>query len=179
MPESTLKQRTYDTKNPPESATLVQPQQTNLQRTPPSTPQAEYRRFNYPEWDAAETLFEHYPGASFRSRLIRFRECRTKAWEYKVNATNEVIEKSNSCNQRFCPVCAAAKQKYIARNCQDWLGYCRQPKMLTLTLQHSNAPLKEQINMLYESFIKLRGSELYFSQMVLREQRYVNSEFLY
>ncbi len=151
----------FDSKNPPESTTLLEHKETTLPSTIPSTFQAYRRRFCESEWLAAETIYELFPGVSRETRLFRFRECRTWAWFTREIETGLVRIASSNCKLRWCPLCANAKQNYIFRNCQDWLRHSRQPKMLTLTLKHSNAPLKEQIDHLYKCFQYLRKKKLF------------------
>ncbi len=154
----------YESKTPPKSGPLVQPQHTKVRRTLPRHPQAQWRRFDEAEWLAAETHFEQNPGHKSQSQLTRFRECRTKAWYYGVIATGQIIRKSNSCNLRWCPLCARAKANSIARNVKDWLDHAWHPKMLTLTMKHSNAPLKQQLDDLHKHVRKLRISKLFRSK---------------
>jgi len=144
-----------------ESGTLVQHKETTVRQCIPRTFQAYKRAFCESEWLAAESIYELFPGVSRESRLSRFRNCRTWAWFSREIDTGLVRIASSTCKLRWCPLCANAKQNYIARNCEAWLSHSRQPKMLTLTLKHSNAPLKHQIDYLYKSFRKLRISKLF------------------
>lgn len=145
----------------PEISTLVQHKETTVLQSIPDTLQAYKRRFCESEWLAAETIYELFPGVSREPRISRFRMCRTWAWFTREIETGLVRIASSTCKLRWCPLCAQAKSNYIARNCEAWLLHSRQPKMLTLTLKHSNAPLKHQIDYLYKSFRKLRISKLF------------------
>jgi len=148
-----------------ESATLVQDIETTVRLSLPDTFQAHKRHSCESEWLAAESLYELFPGVSRQSRLSVFRDCRTWAWFTRETETGMVRVASSTCKLRWCPLCANAKSNYIARNCEDWLKVQRQPKMLTLTLKHSNAPLEHQIDSLYKSFRKLRLSKLFKKQV--------------
>lgn len=145
----------------PKSTSLVQPQETTVRLGIPDTFQAHKRAFCESEWLAAEAIYELFPGVSRETRLFRFRNCRTWSWFTREIDTGLVRVASSTCKLRWCPLCANAKSNYIARNCDEWLRHARQPKMLTLTLKHSNAPLQHQIDYLYKSFRKLRNSKLF------------------
>ncbi len=144
-----------------ESTSLVQHKETTVRQSIPDTFQAYKRAFCESDWLAAESIYELFPGVSRESRVSRFRNCRTWAWFTREIETGKVHIASSTCKLRWCPLCSNAKQNSISRNCQDWLEHSRQPKMLTLTLKHSNAPLKHQIDYLYKSFRKLRLSKLF------------------
>jgi len=144
----------------PKTTTSVQDIETTGRFHLPDTYQAHKRHSCEREWLAIERLYLQFPGNSSQSRAFRFRECRTWSWFARNIETGLVRVASSNCKLRWCPLCASAKANYISRNCEAWLKSHKQPKMLTLTLKHSSAPLKFQIDNLYESFRKLRKSKL-------------------
>jgi hypothetical protein len=69
-----------------------------------------------------------------------------------------VIEK---CKQRVCPLCSFEESKKRGKYLLAMTAHMTHPKMLTLTLPHSDNPPKEQIKFLRESFAKLRRTKLF------------------
>lgn len=65
------------------------------------------------------------------------------------------------CHCRHCEPCARSKANKIAANLKKHLKNARanEYRLITLTLKHSDAPLKEQIEKLYKSFRKLRATK--------------------
>jgi len=53
-------------------------------------------------------------------------------------------------------MCTTAKTSQISASVTRWLKKARGPKLMTLTLKHSSAPLESQIGLLYKSFRTLR-----------------------
>lgn len=63
---------------------------------------------------------------------------------------------SKSCHLRHCPLCTKTRVLTIKNNVTDWLKSAQYPKMITFTLKHSDKPLSDQIDKLYDSFKALR-----------------------
>lgn len=53
-------------------------------------------------------------------------------------------------------MCAQARRNWIKHQAMNWLQKARSPKFLTVTLKHSDAPLRHQLTHLYKSFRALR-----------------------
>jgi len=85
--------------------------------------------------------------------------CRTSAWFVRHIETGKVSIIANHCSLRWCPLCAQARANYIRWSVSDWLQHADHPKFLTLTIKHSDKPLKEQVEKLYNSFRKLRKNK--------------------
>jgi len=117
---------------------------------------ASLRRSCYPQWHRAEEIYDLLDAGKDRSRAERLRWCRSAAWFYRNIETGEVRIGSNACHLRWCPVCAQTRRNYIAHEVAEWVGIADHPKFLTLTLKHTNAPLKWQIENLYKFFRELR-----------------------
>lgn len=71
-------------------------------------------------------------------------------------ATRKVHIAGNACRLRWCPMCAKSKSYRITRAVENWFEHVQEKKFITLTIKHSNNELINQINHLYESFLKLR-----------------------
>lgn len=91
-----------------------------------------------------------------KNRLDLLRKCRTFAWFARSTETGRVHVCSNSCRQRWCPICSNGKANYIVQSLAPWVAKIKNPRFLTLTLKHSNAPLKAQIENIYRHFRNLR-----------------------
>ena len=94
------------------------------------------------------------PGATDRAR--RFDACGSRSIvlqhaddpsRYKVGSTR--------CHDRFCLPCMQDRARLIVANLKAQLRY-EPARFLTLTLKHSDAPLAQQLDRLYTSFICLR-----------------------
>lgn len=88
--------------------------------------------------------------------LEKFCNCRKHANFARNRTTGLVKVLTNSCHLRFCPFCTRSRGTMIYRNVIDYLKTAKYPKFLTLTLKHSDSPLKTQLDILYYCFKKLR-----------------------
>lgn len=101
-------------------------------------------------------------GGKFSSRL---QACRKYAWFVKHVVTNKLRVMSSRCKLRWCPICRDVSRQILTRAVDEWLQVQKYPKMITLTLKHSEDPLQLQINHLYDSFRKLRR-RAYFQRLI-------------
>jgi len=53
-------------------------------------------------------------------------------------------------------MCAARVRKAMSANAAEWIKHLKDPKFLTLTLKHTDAPLSHQVSHLYKYFALLR-----------------------
>jgi hypothetical protein len=91
--------------------------------------------------------------------------CRFFASFVRNKETGIVRVTSNHCRNRWCPMCASSRANAVSAQVQEWLNKASFPKMLTLTLAHSDRPLFDQIKELYSAFRKLRKLK-YFRERV-------------
>lgn len=91
-----------------------------------------------------------------KDRMSLLTKCRRFAWFARSAETGRVHVCSNSCRQRWCPICSGGRSNYIVRSLEPWIQNVKHPRFLTLTLKHSNAPLSHQISTLYTHFRNLR-----------------------
>lgn len=95
------------------------------------------------------------------SRLLRFAECGAGAWLYKSASTPPTyIVRANYCHDRFCRPCSTAKAHQVREALSTRLGKS-DLRFVTLTLRHTDQPLKDQIRRLNSSFRKLRSLEFW------------------
>lgn len=118
---------------------------------------SEWRRHVY--WEAYQRAFLAYDfldSGDEGTRRHRLEECGSFAWFIHDTESGQVFIESNSCGLRWCPMCAARVRKTTAANAGDWIKHISDPKFLTLTLKHTDAPLSQQVTQLYRSFALLR-----------------------
>ena len=140
----------------PEGATQLDPQET-------SVPQ--HSRQTYADWikdtDPLESLAtEQALAITLKPRkgdlYDRYRSCRTQAYFFRHRETGEVRVVGQSCKIRWCYICGRSKAQVLSRRLTAWTQAARHPKLLTLTLRHSPAPLIDQLTALYTFFRRLR-----------------------
>jgi len=102
-------------------------------------------------------------GGKFSSRLG---QCRKFAWFVQSSITNKLRVMSSRCKLRWCPICRDVSRMIVTEAVREWLKVQEFPKMITLTLQHSDDPLKQQINRLYDCFRRLRR-RAYFKNLII------------
>lgn len=134
--------------------------------TPSSTVQSvptDYRSFKLRGSAAEEfqAVYETYASLDKHFSIERLSECRSGAWFKRHRATGLVRVSAKSCHVRFCPLCSAARVATIRANVQSWLSSACYPKFVTLTLRHSPASLRSQLQRLYDSFRELRRLTLF------------------
>lgn len=103
---------------------------------------------------------------SMHTLQCRLESCGRNAWVERCNETGQLRIVADGCKQRFCPRCS----RIFSRRCKDRLkawtssldpNHSSRLKMLTLTMQHSTAPLKTQLKHLRQSFRRLRQRSLF------------------
>ena len=130
--------------------------ETSIGEPPPSTLRNHLAKHNQAELDASRYIYSILPGRNPEGRLTNFDNCKKQAWFVRHRITGDVKIVSSSCKLRWCPLCANAKKYLLAEGVKEWLKGVDKPKFLTLTLKHSENPLINQIDHLYQSFRKLR-----------------------
>ena len=101
-------------------------------------------------------------GGKFSSRL---QSCRKFAWFVQSSITKKLRVMSSRCKLRWCPICRDVSRMIVTKSVEEWLQIQKYPKMITLTLLHSDDPLELQIKRLYDCFRKLRR-RAYFQRLI-------------
>jgi hypothetical protein len=125
----------------------------------------------------SETIFRHSHWSQKRSRVRqamiavstgrfaqnRFDECGSECTVEWSETENRHRIRGNYCHSRHCEPCMRSKANKIAQNLAQRLA--GRPKntfrFITLTLKHSQAPLRQQITRLYRSFRTLKAQKLW------------------
>lgn len=138
---------------------------------PDSEPREDYTFRGYllrtrrPEYARAVEVYAEVDGSIGGKFSSRLKECRRHAWfvQHKVNKTLRVM--SSRCKLRWCPICRDVSRRIVTTAVDEWLQVQKYPKMITLTLLHSDDPLQLQIKRIYDCFRKLRR-RAYFQRLV-------------
>jgi hypothetical protein len=88
-------------------------------------------------------------------RIDRFNACGGRCHLQRTAEGDDIRVVAHYCHDRWCVPCqrlrALTIQQHLADLCKKTL-----PRFLTLTLRHSNTPLRDQLDRLYRSFEALR-----------------------
>lgn len=142
--------------NPPSS---VQTQETN-DSNPTPVPYAKVARSKCGlEFVATQEIYRSFDAIEGTEREERLLACRSSAWFVRNTETGMVRVAANHCRLRWCPMCSQSRSGFIAAQVKEWLSGTRRPKMLTLTLKHSNSDLSTQIDRIYSSFRGMRRTK--------------------
>ncbi len=147
------------------SATSVHPQETTEQ----PIPYLSYRKKMIipvqAEYDATVNLYRSIDDRDFKLRTADLWGCKMDAWLSVSKSSRRVIVLSNSCRLRWCPLCSANKAHRMSDAMSQWLKVHPRPKLLTLTLKHSDDSLDKQITRLYSAFREFRRIK-YFKENI-------------
>lgn len=95
------------------------------------------------------------------SRLTAFAKCGESHWVLRSRTDPSVFKLAlNTCKDRFCQPCSAARAALIRRNLHD--HWDDKPKRFaTFTIAHDHEPLRVLLERLYRAFRKLRQRTLW------------------
>jgi hypothetical protein len=135
---------------------ILDPQET----TSPFSPKQGYRQhfLNSCEneyWATLEAYYKIWPEPN-DNHVEALSGCREHAYFARDKATGEVKIMTDSCRQRWCPMCADQKAKYAKESTRRWIETLEKPRFLTLTLKHCEESLKSQIEFLQDCFRRIR-----------------------
>jgi hypothetical protein len=101
-------------------------------------------------------------GTSERS-MERFRECGADSFVYWSPSEQKHTLRGSYCKNRHCVPCQRARGNRLAAALKKKLegGRQHQYRFITLTLKHSELPLKDQVKRLFSSFKTLRKTALW------------------
>lgn len=97
--------------------------------------------------------------------LQAFAECGSGCW-VQHSASRGVFRLScNCCKSRWCVPCGVARAAKMRRSVKAQLQQWERVRFVTLTLRHSNTPLKDQIDRLQASFNLLRKRRVWLDSV--------------
>jgi len=120
------------------------------------TYQAEILKGDPSEFNASLRLYRSIETRNENTKVERLENCRTYSWFVRNKESGQVRVRSNHCRLRWCPMCSKLKSYFVYLSVTGWLQQINEPKLLTLTLRHSNSSLYQQINDIYYFFRQLR-----------------------
>lgn len=144
----------------PSSSSLLDNPSSNTHEPVPSYREVCLSGWNQTEMHAVTAFYESLDNRFAANRLSG---CRSNAWFARNKADGIVKILAKSCHVRFCPLCGKSRRYAIERNTTRWLKACKFPKMLTLTLKHSDESLWDLLRRLYTAFKALRRLKLWKS----------------
>lgn len=144
-----------------DSLTSLDPEETSPERPLQTCYRSHLRKRNPQEFDLTDQLYRRIAAQGDRSKLIRLRKCRTNSWYVRCEETGEVRIRGNACRERWCVACSTSKAYAVAMNTAEWLKTAEKPRLVTLTLRSSAAPLATQLDHLLEHFRKLRSRAIW------------------
>lgn len=109
---------------------------------------------------ASVKFYKKVDGTDVGKYSNRLYECRTRAWFIRNKESGKVRIAAKQCKLRWCYHCSEARQQFITHAISPWWNSAKMPKLLTVTVKHSDSPLHEQIDFLYKAFVKLRNRKL-------------------
>lgn len=107
-------------------------------------------------WDRVAALYAILDIQDEKRRLATLTDCRTMAWFARNRHDGHVTVMSNACHLRWCPLCSRSTRIRVQCNTLEFVRSLDRPKFLTLTIKHTEDPLKEQLSHLYKCFSQLR-----------------------
>ena len=172
MEEYDRKQTIPDVQNPDSSSGSLEARATTDRTSPQPTYRHRCTQGIERKVSSVEALYttvddlnsESILGFSYLPRpslAARFSDCRQFAIFVRHEVTGEVQVRSKHCGLRWCPMCAASRQAWIAGECERWFSQVHKPRLVTLTLRHTTAPLADQVSALYSHFRKFRKRKFF------------------
>jgi len=98
-------------------------------------------------------------------QLAAMMDCSSLAYFVRNTETGEIRVHATRCRQRWCPICAQILANWRTMSLCEYVTDLDRPKFITLTLKHTNSPLRSQIDRLYDCFRNLRKKK-FFRQAV-------------
>lgn len=138
---------------------LVQHQETKVISPAPVPYSSVMRSKCRLEFIATQSVYRAFDAVEGTSREKQLLECRQYAWFVRNREDGEVRVAANHCRLRWCPLCSRSRAGFIAAQVKEWLSGTHRPKMLTLTIKHTNRDLIAQIDHIYSSFRGMRRTK--------------------
>lgn len=131
-------------------------------RTPDFLTYGDKKRLEHqPRYGFALSMYRWVDTLDSKNFSTRLENCRMQAVFYRHDQTGEVKVRSHHCGLRWCPMCAASRQAWIATETERWFLTVADPRLVTLTVKHTDAPLAFQTQQLYNHFRKFRRRKFF------------------
>jgi len=135
---------------------LLDPQETTSPIPVNSSYRARFLAGKEQELAAAREAYVEIYHSPSNGHIMALDNCRKFAQFAREKISGEVKVLSDSCRDRWCPMCSGQKFSYAKQSTLDYLQTLKSPKFLTLTLRNNENDLKSQVEFLQERFRSLR-----------------------
>jgi len=143
--------------SPAENVLLqLDPKETKPSKQIKPTYRAQFMDGKEAEYSATHLAYFTIWGDGLSPKVSHLENCRRHAYFARDRSSGDVRIMTNSCRERWCPMCAGQKSKYAKESVRHWIETLKAPRFLTLTLKHCEEPLKPQIEFLQDAFRRLR-----------------------
>ena len=142
------------------SSILLDPIETTGTLQLPSSYRALVAQNDDDEMEATAEIYMLLDGSWCTKKSNAFAYCRTSSWFIVNSESREVRVATRTCKLRWCPMCAKARMRHLTSEVTSWFENVKNPKFLTLTVQHNEEPLHDQIEYLYDCFKNFRKRKL-------------------
>lgn len=139
-----------------EYETKVHAQETKSPNAVKGTYRAQFMQGKELEYEATVKAFREMEDKTSSDRVSALDYCRRFAHFAWDRVTSDVRIMTDSCRQRWCPMCAGQKAKYAKESTLRYIRDLKKPRFLTLTLRNEPGDLKPQIEFLQDCFKRLR-----------------------
>lgn len=137
--------------------TSLDPENLTVEFPSPGTSEQDHRFRNCLPQRLA--LLSHLPDLPLSDQQkARFRSCGRNAWVQFSASHNRYRIRSDTCKLRWCPSCHASKGHHVREYLRQFIAANpeRRLRLITLTMLHSTAPLRTQLDNLRKAFRRLR-----------------------
>lgn len=160
MPEKPATHTSLDplqTNQPSPAAVIKHPKYGSSEFDDCPAATAEEQQFRHSGWAVRrQQVYAALKSISSReARLDRFANCGNSMRLLISEDKTDLKISCNKCGDRMCTACQNERAALIRENIAQLID-ANNPRFLTLTLRHSNTPLKDQIDRIYRSFTALR-----------------------
>lgn len=138
------------------ASTKLDPQETTSPKQLKGTYRAQFLQGKESEYKATVEAFEQMTSKIALGKIFALDNCRRWAHFAFDNVSGSVRVMTDSCRQRWCPMCAGQKSKYAKESTKRWVESLHSPRFLTLTLRNEPGELLPQVQFLQDCFRRLR-----------------------
>lgn len=156
--------KTNQVQNPNSSSSALEARATSDQKPPQTTYRDRMCRDIKSKMSAVKLLYEQVDQLDNKRFSDRFSSCRSEAVFVRHDETGEIQVRSKHCGLRWCPLCSASRQAWISGECERWFSKVQKPRLVTLTLRHTDALLADQVHDIYDYFRKFRKRKFFRSK---------------
>ncbi len=139
-----------------ENPSTLDAQETKSPNELKGTYRGQFMQGNQDEYDATVDAYRKICDKHSGSKIHHLDNCRRFAYFARDKTTGDVRVMTDSCRQRWCPMCAGQKTKYTKEQTLAYIMRLEKPRFLTLTLRNEPGDLLPQIQFLQDCFRRLR-----------------------